>query len=406
MEDEDLEMENEAEDTGVFGLGTTDPQAALASLSQRYMGLLGQQQAARQKAEATRAARFKAAEEAIKQQRFGAPTTSQQLAALSQALLSPRRQRGIAGTFANLAPVFGEMATLQTGAEEKRAEALRKLREQYETAGEESLLAGLESEREAMEPLIRTVGTLAKPRVPRAVGVQTIGGKTVAVMQDPDTGEPYQVPLGDAPKNLVPLPNVTSGGQPVFRSPDGIVNAAGQPVVQFDPPKEKPEKPRAPSSTEVRLITQTEDLVNSRLSGIRSVQEALSLNQQAYEGPISGVRVALGRLFASDDPTYVASEQLQNLVMTGGLSNLKALFGANPTEGERKAAEALQAGLGKPRAVREKLLRRLLDEMQIALRDQTNRLGGLKTGQYGQYQQPSTAPAPAKGKPRVINWGN
>lgn len=409
--DEDLEMDTgvaDTEDTEALGLDTSNPQAALASLSQRYTGILKEQQTARQKAEAARAARFKAAEEAINQQRFGAPTTSQQLAALSQALLSPRRQRGIAGTFANLAPVFGQMATLQTGAEEKRAEALRQLREQYETADEEFRLAGLEAESKAIEPLIRTYGALAKPKPLQNVGMEVINGKLVVVRANPDTGELIKEEIGDAPQNLMPIPGVTAQGQPVFRGSKGIVTAAGQPVTQFDPKETKPEKPRAPSSTEMRQILQTEDLVNNRLAAIRSMQEALSLNQQAYDGSISGARMTLGRLFSSDDPTYVASEQLENLVRTGGLSNLKALFGANPTEGERKAAEALQAGLDKPRAVREKLLRRLLQEMQIALRDQTKRLEGLKTGQYGQYQQPSAAPAPApaKGKPRVINWGN
>lgn len=406
--DEDLEMDNEAEDTEALGLDASDPQAALASLSQRYTGLLSEQKAAREKDEAARAARFKAAEEAIKQQRFGAPTTSEKLYALSAALLSPRRMPGIAGTLNNLVPTLSKMSQLQSGAESQREAALRQLREQYEVAGEEFRLAGLEGERKAIEPLIRTYGALAKPKPLQNVGMEVINGKLVVVRANPDTGELIKEEIGDAPQNLMPVPGVTAQGQPVFRGAKGIVTAAGQPVTQFDPKETKPEKPRAPSSTEMRQIIQTEDLVNNRMAAIRSMQEALSLNQQAYDGSISGARMTLGRLFSSDDPTYVASEQLENLVRTGGLSNLKALFGANPTEGERKAAEALQAGLDKPRAVREKLLRRLLQEMQIALRDQTKRLEGLKTGQYGQYQQPSAtpAPAPAKGKPRVINWGN
>lgn len=409
--DEDLEMDTgvaDTEDTEALGLDTSNPQAALASLSQRYTGILKEQQTARQKAEAARAARFKAAEAAINQQRFGAPTTSQQLAALSQALLSPRRQRGIAGTFANLAPVFGQMATLQTGAEEKRAEALRQLREQYETADEEFRLAGLEAESKAIEPLIRTYGALAKPKPLQNVGMEVINGKLVVVRADPDTGELIKTEVGDAPVELLPVPGVTSQGQPVFRGPKGIVTAAGQPVTQFDPKETKPEKPRAPSSTEMRQIIQTEDIVNNRLAAIRSVQEALGLNQQAYEGSLAGGRAALARLFSSDDPAYVATEQLEQLVKSGALADLKATFGGNPTEGERKALLDLQANITKPRAVREKFLRRLLSEMQIGLSNQTKRLEDLKTGKYGQYQQPSAAPAPApaKGKPRVINWGN
>lgn len=411
--DEDLESEDTNPELAALSgnypeLAGKDPSDVLRELTARQFSNIQQQRTARERVSASKRAAFEAGLEEIKQRRYGAPTTSQQLAALSQALLAPRRMRGFAGTLANVMPAITEPAALRAAAEEKRAEAEQRLRQQYASDTDAAMLAGLEAEGAAIEPLIRTYGTLAKPRVPRAVGVQTIGGKTVAVMQDADTGAPYQVPLGDAPKNLVPLPNVTSGGQPVFRSPDGIVNAAGQPVVRFDPPKEKAEKPRAPSSTELRLMTQTEDLINGRLSGIRSVQEALGLNSQAYEGSLADARVLLGQLFSSDDPTYVSTEQLQQIVKSGALADLKATFGGAPTEGERRALLELQANINKPRAVREKFLRRLLQEMQIALRDQTKRLEGLKTGQYGQYQQPSAtpAPAPAKGKPRVINWGN
>jgi hypothetical protein len=188
MEDE-LNMEDETEDTGVLGMGASDPQAALASLSQRYTGLLGQQQAARQQAEVARAERFKAAEEAIKQQRFGAPTTSQQLAALSQALLAPRRMRGFAGTLANVMPAITEPAELRAAAETKREEALRQLREQYATAGEAAMLAGLEGERKAIEPLLRTYGALAKPSKQRT-GFNPITGE----LTDLDTGLPVTPP--------------------------------------------------------------------------------------------------------------------------------------------------------------------------------------------------------------------
>lgn len=406
MED-DLNMDDAATENAA-ALGSLDPQAQLAALFARYPALEQERKAERERIKAAKAARFEAARADIEQRRFGAPTTSQQLYALSAALLSPRTQPGIAGTLGNLVPTLSQMSQLQSSADAQRSEALRQLREQYEVSEEDAVLKALEEESKAVAEQMRILGPLAKPRVPRPVGVQKIGENVVAVSQDPDTGEFSQTVLGKAPegpKTPIQVPGVTSGGQPVFRVGEQLQLADGTPVTRFDP---KETKPRAPSAAETRQIILTEDLVNNRLAAIRSMQEALSLNQQAYDGSISGVRMTLGRLFASDDPTYVASEQLENLVRTGGLSNLKAMFGANPTEGERKAAEALQAGLDKPRAVREKLLRRLLEEMQIALRDQTQRLEGLKTGQYGQYQQPSAAPAPApaRGKPRVINWGN
>lgn len=411
MEDE-LNMEDEAEGVNpeMAALASRYPDMAdkapgdvLRELTARQFGNIEQQRAAREKMSASKRATFEAGLEKIKQQRFGAPTTSQQLYALSAALLSPRTQPGIAGGLERIVPVLGKMSQLQSSAEEQREEAEQRLRQQYLGGVDADMLAGLEAEGAALKPLISTYGSLAKPRVPRSVGTQVVGGKVVAVMQDPDSGDVYTAPIGDAPQDMIPVPGVTAQGQPVFRGASGITTAAGEPVTQFDPKETKPEKPRAPSSTEMRQIIQTEDRLNGRLSALRAVQDALGLNQQAYEGSLAGGRAALGRLFSSDDPAYVATEQLEQLVKTGALADLKATFGGNPTEGERKALLELQANITKPRAVRERFLRRLLQEMQIATDNERKRLEALKTGQYGQYQQPS-APAPAKGQPRVIRY--
>lgn len=392
MED-DLNMEEDAPETeGAAALGGLDPQAQLAALFARYPAIEKQRQAERERIKAAKAARFEAARADIEQRRFGAPSPSQQLYALSAALLSPRKQPGIAGTLANVVPALGEMSSLQSKAESQRADAMRQLREQYAIDAEDDVLEALEAESAAVREQMKILGPLAKPRVPRMGGTTVLDGKVVVTMQD-DAGVPYTVAVGNAPKDMIPIPGVTAQGQPVFRSADGITTATGEPVTQFDPKETKAEKPRAPSSTEMRQIIQTEDLVNNRLAAIRSVQDALGLNQQAYEGSLAGGRAALARLFSSDDPAYVATEQLEQLVKSGALADLKATFGGNPTEGERKALLELQANITKPRAVREKFLRRLLQEMQIGLGNQTKRLEGLKTGQYSQYQQP----APAQG---------
>jgi flagellar motility protein MotE (MotC chaperone) len=386
---------------GVSGAGDT-----LTSLSQRYSGILGQQEAAQRDAATQRAAQFKSAQDSIRQRRYGAPTTSEQLYALSSALLSPRSQPGFVGTMSNLMPALMQTSQMRRGAEEQREAALQQLQQQYATAEEKARAEGLETQRKGLEPLISMYGTLAKPKPLQTVGMEVVNGKLVVVRTDPSTGDLIKDEIGDAPADMIPVPGVTAQGQPVFRSPRGITTATGEPVTQFDPKETKPEKPRAPSSTEMRQIIQTEDRLNGRLSALRAVQDALGLNQQAYEGSLAGGRAALGRLFSSDDPAYVATEQLEQLVKTGALADLKATFGGNPTEGERNALLELQANITKPRAVRERFLRRLLQEIQIATDNERKRLEDLKSGQYGQYQQPSAVPATAKGKPRVINWGN
>jgi hypothetical protein len=408
--DEDLEMEVDGTEPALGTLAARYPDLAnmapgdvLRELTARQFANIEQQRAAREKAAASKAALFKEGQAEIKKRRYGAPTTREQLFALGAALTSPRYYGGLAGTMSRVAPVLGEMSQLQSNAQSQRDEAMRQLRMQYGIDTEAAEIGALEAEGAALKPLISTYGTLAKPKPLQNVGMEVVNGKLVVVRTDPSTGELIKDEIGDAPADMIPVPGVTAQGQPVFRGARGITTATGEPVTQFDPKETKPGKPRAPSSTEMRQIIQTEDRLNGRLSGLRAVQDALGLNQQAYEGSLAGGRAALGRLFSSDDPAYVATEQLEQLVKTGALADLKATFGGNPTEGERKALLELQANITKPRAVRERFLRRLLQEIQIATDNERKRLEDLKTGKYGQYQQPS-APAPARGQPRVIRY--
>lgn len=162
--DEDLNMEEDAPETeGAAALGGLDPQAQLAALFARYPAMEKQRQAERERIKAAKAARFEAARTNIEQQRFGAPTTSQQLAALSQALLAPRRMRGFAGTLANIMPAITEPADLRAAAETKREAALRQLREQYEIDKEDDVIKALEAESAAVREQMKILGPLAKP---------------------------------------------------------------------------------------------------------------------------------------------------------------------------------------------------------------------------------------------------
>jgi hypothetical protein len=194
--DEDLEMEEQSLEAGLpFG---GDASATLAKLSQQYAGM-GSQLAAERKATAeARAARFKAAEEAIRQQRFGAPSTREQLFALAAALASPRKYKGLAGTLSRVVPAIGEMSSLQSKAENQRAAALQQLRQQYEEGTETARMTGLEGERDALGKLLTTYAPLAKPR-PR----RTALGPTSERVIDLDTGEEI-VPPSDRMAQIPP----------------------------------------------------------------------------------------------------------------------------------------------------------------------------------------------------------
>ena len=232
-------------------------------------------------------------------------------------------------------------------------------------------MAGLE------EKYLSSAASAMKPVVPRAVGTQVVNGKVVTVLQDPKTGEVTTTEIGEAPANLKQIPGVTSGGQPVFMGPSGTVDARGNRVVEFDV------KAKPISATEQKEMYETEDLITNGLGSVKTLEEALTLNKQAYEGSLTGWRKTLGQLFSSDDPRYVATENFDNLVMTGALQSLKAIFGGNPTEGERKILLDLQAVSAKPRPVREEILRRALQGAKSRIARETQKLERIKGGGYG-----------------------
>ena len=201
--DEDLETEDMNPELAALSgnypeLAGKDPSEVLRELTARQFTNIKQQRAAREKVSASKRAAFEAGLEEIKQRRYGAPTPSQQLYALSAALLSPRSQPGIAGTLANVVPALGEMSKLQSSAESQRAEAEQRLRQQYTSGTDAAMLAGLEAETEALKPLISAYGSLAKPRVPRIVGPAVIDGIPHQGEQDPATGEVRWTPINPA----------------------------------------------------------------------------------------------------------------------------------------------------------------------------------------------------------------
>jgi hypothetical protein len=265
---------------------------------------------------------------------------------------------------------------------------MNKMLSELETAKVKDL-AGLE------EKYLTSAASALKPRIAKPVGTQIIGGKIVAIAQDPDTGEYTQTVLGEAPADLSQT-NQTVNGQPVFNSPKGLVLADGTPVTQFDV------KPKPLTATEQREMFDLEDNITSGLGSVKTLEEALSLNQQAYEGSLTNWRKTLGQLFGSDDPRYVATENFDNIIMTNALSSMKAIFGGNPTEGERAALRELQAISSKSRPVREAILRRALAAVKSRIARGTSRLQSIKGGEYSTR---GGSTAGQSSRPRVINWG-
>jgi len=328
--------------------------------------------------------------EDLRAQRVG-PSKSEKWLALAAALGQPTKTGAFGETLGNVAQTLGKYKAAGREAEQEKQNLLMKYgleigTERYKQLQEAANQAG---------QVYRTVASASKAPALRPIGTTTEGGKTLAVLLDPTTNTVSTVPIGEAPLDLQPT-NLTSQGQPVFNSPKGPVLADGTPVRQFD------EKKTELSQTELREIFKTEDALNTGLSTINSLEQALVLSDKAYEGSLSDFRKLAGRFLNSNDPAYIATEDFDNLQIASAIGNLKNIFPGAISNDERKAFNDLQAVSKYPREVRSRIINRALAAAKSLVSRETARLERLKRGDYSRRSgTPTQQPSP----PRVLNWG-
>ncbi|MDR7039877.1 hypothetical protein J2X36_004655, partial [Methylobacterium sp. BE186] len=107
------------------------------------------------------------------------------------------------------------------------------------------------------------------------------------------------------------------------------------------------------SASDKKAILEADDAVTTAESVIGNLQQAKRLSKQAYEGPTAGARGQVTGYFGSKEG--LATIDLDNLVTTNALGQLKAIFGAAPTEGERKILLDIQGSSSLPDAARQRI---------------------------------------------------
>lgn len=136
-----------------------------AKLKSDPMGLLqsvySQQQQAEQAREATAKRMYDEAAKRIAERNAGM-SQSEQLLAISQALLAPRKYRGIAGTIGKLSGAFSGIAETDRKARLAREGELAKLRETYMMGMADRGVARAKTAAD----LVKTGASLAKPKTP------------------------------------------------------------------------------------------------------------------------------------------------------------------------------------------------------------------------------------------------
>lgn len=158
------------------------PQGGLSEMQQLRRDILSYpgQQAARRKAD------FEAGQKYLAQM-YAGPSRSQQLFALSKALLSPKPYRGFAGTMANISGALGDIGTARDEAQRKRAQAELELQKAYNAKTADSDYEALKLRYQLASD---EAEAMAKANKPPRTGFNPITGK----LTDMDTGLPVAPP--------------------------------------------------------------------------------------------------------------------------------------------------------------------------------------------------------------------
>ncbi len=154
------------------------------------------------------------------------------------------------------------------------------------------------------------------------------------------------------------------------------------------------------NSTIQKELFEAEDAVAAGGYVMSALDSAINLNKSAADGAWAGQRATIGANIPdigifNGDQTDQSTIQYQNIVNELALNQLKTIFGAAPTEGERKILLEIQGSVEQPRAVREQILQRAKQMAERRIAEAQAKAAGLRSGQYfqpgyGGGQQPAT----------------
>jgi hypothetical protein len=167
-----------------------------------------------------------------------------------------------------------------------------------------------------------------------------------------------------------------------------------------------PREDQAPlTATDKNAILQADEMVLAAQSAIPLLDRALELNKEAYDGPTAGLRGTITGNFGNDSGQ--ATIELENVVMSQALAQLKAIFGAAPTEGERKILMDISGSVGQPAPIREAIFTRAKQAAERRMEFYKQRSGELRGGTYYKPNGQQQAPQAPQGQQRTqtgVNW--
>lgn len=107
------------------------------------------------------------------------------------------------------------------------------------------------------------------------------------------------------------------------------------------------------TTQEMKDIKEAEDMFSTNKQVVGILDQALKQNNQIYEGPYASQRAYLMSL--GGDEAAIKTLDVENMIQSQAVQQLRAVFGGMPTEGERKILLDLQGSMSLPAKARERI---------------------------------------------------
>jgi hypothetical protein len=147
------------------------------------------------------------------------------------------------------------------------------------------------------------------------------------------------------------------------------------------------------SADERKAVREMRGVVQASSDSISGLERALELSPQAYEGVGAAARAAATSALPGSQADAEATIEFDLILKQQVLPQLKSIFGAAPTEGERKILIELQGSASLPRSVRERLLKRAIDAAREKMAANEEDVNAMLGGTY--YRPPPATTTPA-----------
>ena len=138
------------------------------------------------------------------------------------------------------------------------------------------------------------------------------------------------------------------------------------------------------TATAQRELIETEEQVQGGQAALELFKQAKALNSQAMGFTGAGALASAGSILPSAlrPGTVDATQNLDNILQSAALPQLKAIFGGMPTEGERKILLDVQGSSSKPANVRAEIFKRAEAAIERRMKFNAEKAKRLREGTY------------------------